>query len=164
MNSFYEHHKDSIRWHYRCFDRILLNGLIQPFQQPERVVGFFNAYRQLYPVSRNTLRSIAEQFQTWLKAWTAKRQIPVMEAPQGRRDDFVDPYYPGKRVAVFHDKRCALARRSCSNEELNRADDPSQFHRALARQAKRDAFFQSPRHSRQLITKSRRESCIRRRN
>ena len=48
MNSFYEHHKDSIHWHYRCFDRILLNGLIQPFQQPERVVGFFNTYRQLY--------------------------------------------------------------------------------------------------------------------
>ena len=41
MNAFYEHHKDSIRFGYRCFDRILLNGLIQPFQQPERVVGFF---------------------------------------------------------------------------------------------------------------------------
>jgi hypothetical protein len=52
MNSFYEHHKDSIRFHYRCFDRILLNGLIQPFQQPERVIGFFDAYRHLYPVSR----------------------------------------------------------------------------------------------------------------
>jgi hypothetical protein len=52
MNSFYEHHRDSIHWHYRCFDRILLNGLIQPFQQPERVVGFFNTYRQLYPVTR----------------------------------------------------------------------------------------------------------------
>jgi hypothetical protein len=48
MNSFYEHHKDSIRWHYRCFDRVLLNGLIQPFQRPERVVGFFNTYRQIY--------------------------------------------------------------------------------------------------------------------
>jgi hypothetical protein len=33
MNAFYEHHKSSIRFHYRCFDRILLNGLIQPFQQ-----------------------------------------------------------------------------------------------------------------------------------
>ena len=43
MNAFYEHHKDSIRFGYRCFDRILLNGLIQPFQQPERVVGFFNS-------------------------------------------------------------------------------------------------------------------------
>src|SRR6201998_3922804 len=93
MNSFYEHHKDSIRWHYRCFDRILLNGLIQPFQQPERVVGFFNTYRQLYPVSRNTLRGIAEQFQAWLKAWPGKRSIPVIEAPQCRRDDFVNPYF-----------------------------------------------------------------------
>ena len=37
MNAFYEHHKDNIRFNYRCFDRILLNGLIQPFQQPERV-------------------------------------------------------------------------------------------------------------------------------
>jgi hypothetical protein len=39
MNSFYEHHKDSINWHYHRFDRIFLNGLIQ---QPERVVGFFS--------------------------------------------------------------------------------------------------------------------------
>jgi hypothetical protein len=50
MNPFYEHHHDSIRFAYRCFDRTLLNGLIQPFQQPERVVGFFNTYRE--PASR----------------------------------------------------------------------------------------------------------------
>ena len=97
MNSFYEHHKDSIRWHYRCFDRILLNGLIQPFQQPERVVGFFNTYRQLYPVSRHMLRDIAEQFQRWLKEWSEKRDIPMIEAPKGRRDDFVDPYFKGAK-------------------------------------------------------------------
>ena len=66
MNSFYGHHRDSIRWQYRCFDRILLNGLIQPFQQPERVVGFFNTYRQLYPVSRHVLRDIADQFGLYL--------------------------------------------------------------------------------------------------
>src|SRR5271167_708228 len=95
MNSFYEHHRDSIRWQYRCFDRILLNGLIQPFQQPERVVGFFNTYRQLYPVSRHVLRDIADQFQRWLKGWSEKRNIPVVEAPKGRRDDFVDPYFKG---------------------------------------------------------------------
>ena len=46
MNSFSEHHKHNIQWHYRCFDRILLNGVIQPFQRPERVVGFFNTYRR----------------------------------------------------------------------------------------------------------------------
>jgi hypothetical protein len=69
--------------------------LIQPFQQPERVVGFFNTYRQLYPVSRHVLRDIAEQFQRWLKGWSEKRNIPVAEAPKGRRDDFVDPYFKG---------------------------------------------------------------------
>jgi hypothetical protein len=64
MNAFFEHHKDSILFGYRCFDRVLLDrrpsldlavlaawtgpeigeqfpsGLIQPFQQPERVIGF----------------------------------------------------------------------------------------------------------------------------
>ncbi len=97
MNSFYEHHKDSIHWHYRCFDRILLNGLIQPFQQPERVVGFFNTYRQLYPVTRYTLRDIAGQFQRWVTERAAKRNIPIVEAPKGRRDEFVDPYFERAR-------------------------------------------------------------------
>jgi hypothetical protein len=45
----------------------LLNRLIQiqPFQQPERVVGFFNTYRQLYPVSRQVLRGIASIKESW---------------------------------------------------------------------------------------------------
>src|SRR5712672_699638 len=105
MNSFYEHHRDSIHWHYRCFDRILLNGLIQPFQQPERVVGFFNTYRQLYPVTRYTLRDIADQFQRWVTERAEKRSIPIVEAPKGRRDEFVDPYFerakPDAIVAIL---------------------------------------------------------------
>jgi hypothetical protein len=40
MNAFYEHHRDSIRFGYRCFDRILLNGLIQPFQGPRGSSAF----------------------------------------------------------------------------------------------------------------------------
>ena len=95
MNSFYEHHEHSIRFHYRCFDGILLNGLIQPLQRPERVIGFFDAYRRLYPVSRDTLRGIADGFQEWLKSWSAKRNVPILDAPKGRRDEFVEPYFKG---------------------------------------------------------------------
>ncbi|MCC6363701.1 MAG: hypothetical protein IT165_09250, partial [Bryobacterales bacterium] len=65
--AFVEHHKVSIQFSYRCFDRLLLNGLIQPFQQPERVLGFFNAYREGKRVTRKTLTDIADQFQYWLK-------------------------------------------------------------------------------------------------
>jgi hypothetical protein len=87
MNTFYEHHKSSINLAYRCFDRILLNGLIQPFQQPERVIGFFNAYRNAERVTRNCLRDIAQQFQNWLKNRCEKWGVPVLDAPEGRRDD-----------------------------------------------------------------------------
>jgi hypothetical protein len=93
MNTFYEHHKNSIKLAYRCFDRILLNGLIQPFQQPERVIGFFNAYRAGERVTRNRLRDIAQQFQNWVKNRAQKWGSPILEAPAGRRDDFVDPYF-----------------------------------------------------------------------
>src|SRR5437867_11559700 len=94
MNTFYEHHHHSIRFAYRCFDRILLNGLIQPFQQPERVVGFFNTYRELYPVSKAVLRDIATQYQHWVTARAAQWDVPVVHAPaEQRRDRFVDPYF-----------------------------------------------------------------------
>ena len=93
MNAFYEHHKNNIRFHYRCFDRILLNGIIQPFQREERVVGFFSEYRQLYPVSRDVLRNIATQFHNWVKNRSQKWGAPILESPEGRRDEFVDAYF-----------------------------------------------------------------------
>ena len=93
MNTFYEHHQDSIRFAYRCFDRILINGLIQPFQQPERVVGFFNTYRQQYPVSRPVLRDIATQYHRWVEAHAKTWGAPIVKSPTSRRDKFVDSYF-----------------------------------------------------------------------
>src|SRR5437879_1686346 len=94
MNTFYEHHRDSIRFAYRCFDRILLNGLIQPFQQPERVVSFFNRFRELYPVSKPVLRDIARQYDHWVIAQAKRWGVSVVEPPANRRrDDFVDRYF-----------------------------------------------------------------------
>lgn len=105
MNAFYQHHKDNILFHYSCFDRILLNGLIQPFQQPERVVGFFSAYRNTYPVTRTLLRDIASQYHNWVQNLSRHCGAPVFEAPKRRRDEFIDPYFrkakPGQIVAII---------------------------------------------------------------
>jgi hypothetical protein len=98
MNTFCEHHQNSMKFGYRCFDRILLNGLIQPFQQPERVIGFFNAYREGERVTRKRLRDIAEQFGNWVKNRSQKWGAPILEAPEGRRDDFVDRYFRGAKA------------------------------------------------------------------
>jgi hypothetical protein len=93
MNAFYEHHQGSIRFGYRCFDRILLNAVIQPFQQPERVIGFFNTYREHQLVTRDALRDIATQFHNWVKNRARTWGVPLLDAPPGRRDEFVAPYF-----------------------------------------------------------------------
>ena len=102
MNAFVEHHKNSIRFGYRCFDRLLLNGLIQPFQQPERVLGFFNAYRDGKRVTRRTLTDIADQFQNWLKNRSEKWGAPVPDAfiDRGQLRKLAEPTVlpSGKRI------------------------------------------------------------------
>src|SRR5712671_5985051 len=123
MNAFYEHHKDSIRFGYRCFDRILLNGLIQPFQQPERVVGFFSTYRHLHPVSRDILRGAAEQFQLWVKEQADKWNAPIVEPPRGRRDEFVDPYFrgagPDQVIVILKAREPARIMTAIGDKKLN---------------------------------------------
>src|SRR5216117_1658327 len=105
MNAFYEHHKNNIRFAYRCFDRILLHAAIQPFQQEQRAVGFFWTYRQIYPVSRQVLRDIATQYHNGVKNRSQKWGVPIQEDPPGRRDDFVERYFrraqPDQVVAII---------------------------------------------------------------
>lgn len=124
MNAFREHHEHSIKASYRCFDRILLNGLIQPFQQPERVIGFFNSYRQQFPVSRKVLTDIADQFQYWVKNRSEKWAAPILEAPPGRRDEFVEPYFrkakPDQVVAILKAREPARIMTAIGTAKENR--------------------------------------------
>src|SRR2546427_4659532 len=124
MNTFYEHHKNSIRFQYRCFDRILLNGLIQPFQQEQRVVGFFGSYRDLYPVSRDVLHEIATEFQNWATNRSKKWGVPILDAPEGRRDDFVLPYFtaakPDQVVCILKAREPARIMTAIGTKKENR--------------------------------------------
>ena len=95
MNAFFQHHKDNITFHYRCFDRMLFNATIQPFQQPERVAGFFSTCRNIYPVTRNVLRDIASQYKNWVTNRLPVWKAPLLEAPKDRRDEFTEPYFRG---------------------------------------------------------------------
>lgn len=93
MNAFYDHHKHSIRFGYACFDRILLNAMVQPFLQPERVVGFFSQQRKIFPLTRQVLNQIATANQEWIEAQANHWKVPIVADPDGRRDDFVRPLF-----------------------------------------------------------------------
>ncbi len=124
MNAFYEHHQNNIRFQYRCFDRILLNGLIQPFQQEQRVVGFFGSYRDLYPVSRDVLREIATQFHNWVINRSKKWGAPILDAPESRRDEFVQPYFkaakPDQVVCILKAREPARIMTAIGTKKENR--------------------------------------------
>ena len=93
MNAFFEHHQNNIKFRYRCFDRILLNGCIQSFLDGARTLGFFWVYRKIYPVSHKVLRQVANQYHNWAEHSAQKWGVEIVDAPKGRRDDFVKPYF-----------------------------------------------------------------------
>ncbi len=61
------------------------------------MIGFFNAYRAAQRLTRKYLRDIAEQFANWVKNRCQKWGAPLLEAPDGRRDDFVDRFFRGAK-------------------------------------------------------------------
>ena len=67
---------------------------------------------------------ILSRIRVLLKAWAGKRNIPVVEAPQGRRDDFVDPYFnrtkPDEVVVILKAREPARIMPAVGDGKTNR--------------------------------------------
>jgi hypothetical protein len=53
--------------------------------------------RKLFPVTRKVLTDIADQFQNWVKDKSQKWGAPILNAPAGQRDEFIEPYFRGAK-------------------------------------------------------------------
>jgi hypothetical protein len=99
-------------------------GSFKPFQQPERVVGFFDTYRNQYPVSRDLLRDIANQCHNWVKNRSLSWGAPILEAPRQDRDKFVDPYFrsvkPDQIVVILKSREPARILMAIGKKAENR--------------------------------------------
>ena len=94
MNTFIEHHQQAIRFDYSCFDRILLNGVIQVLQNPACVVGFLKQKRQTDRVTPAFFRSISTDYHHFVQALAEKRHVEIIQPPKGvRREEWVEPFY-----------------------------------------------------------------------
>jgi hypothetical protein len=94
MNAFVEHHQDSIRFTYSCFDRMLLNAIIQPLQYPASVVGFLKDKRQAAALTPAYFRTISTDYHQFVQTLAGERQVEIVEPPKDvRRDDWVEPFF-----------------------------------------------------------------------
>jgi len=106
MNRFVEHHRDSIRFSYSCFDRMICNGSLQQFQHTKRagtIVWFLRTQRQAPPLTRAYFAKISRDYHEWLTHYAQEKGIDIVEPPDDiRREDWVEPYYQqlGKRHGV----------------------------------------------------------------
>src|SRR5713101_3409708 len=82
VNPFVEHHRDSIRFQYSCFDRMLLNAVVQPMQQPPRIVGFLDKCRQVPSITKAYFRSVSEDYHRFVGRLAATQRIPIVEPPR----------------------------------------------------------------------------------
>ena len=94
MNPFVEHHQQSIRFQYSCFDRMLLNAVVQTMQQPAMIVGFLDKYRHVQSISKAYFGQVSDDYHGFVRRLAAAQQIPIVEPPKGvRREDWVEPFY-----------------------------------------------------------------------
>ena len=94
MNAFIEHHQQAIRFDYSCFDRILLNGVIQVLQNPACIVGFLKEKRQASRVTPDFFRAISTDYHHFVQALAEQRHVEIVQPPKDvRREEWVEPFY-----------------------------------------------------------------------
>jgi hypothetical protein len=94
MNDFVRHHRESIRFDYRCFDRMLCNVMIQRLQWPAAVHRFLTEARSAKNITPSYLRGISSQYHLWLADRALALGVPIVEPPpRVRRDEWVEPFF-----------------------------------------------------------------------
>jgi hypothetical protein len=75
-------------------------------------------------VSRDILRGAAEQFQVWVEKQAGEWNAPIVDAPKGRRDEFVDPYFkdarPDQIVVILKAREPARIMTAIGDKKANR--------------------------------------------
>jgi hypothetical protein len=103
VNPFVEHHRESIRFQYSCFDRMLLNAVVEPMQQPAMIVGFLDKCRQVPSITKAYFGHVSEDYHRFAGRLAATQRIQIVEPPKGiRREDWVEPFYQrfGSRFGI----------------------------------------------------------------
>jgi hypothetical protein len=80
MNAFVAHHRESIALEYSCFDRVVLNAIVQTLQKESNAAWFLKERRGMTAVTKSALKSISHDYHASIKRWS-QVGIPVVEAP-----------------------------------------------------------------------------------
>jgi hypothetical protein len=73
---------------------MLLNAIVQPMQQPARIVGFLDKCRRVPSITNGYFRHVSEDYHRFVARLAAEQRIPIVQPPKWvRREDWVEPFY-----------------------------------------------------------------------
>jgi len=127
MSAFVKHHHDAIRFHYSCFDRMLIAGYIQALQRGGQVGWYLKHRRGAATLGRSCFGTIAQQYRLHVEELAKQQGLDIIEPDrQQRREDLVAPYFqnlqePGLAVILKarEPERMAVSD-ACKHIELTR--------------------------------------------
>jgi hypothetical protein len=112
-NNFVRHHRDSIRFGYHCFDRIVCHGRIPAFWGLGNSVLFLRQRHDVCQITPNVLRQISTAHHQSVEQQAEQLGIPLVPAPKAgvncpkgqkvRRHEWVRPYYEDLPVSARAD-------------------------------------------------------------
>src|SRR5262245_59013016 len=82
---------------------MLLNAIVQPMQQPARIVGFLDRRRHVPAITKDYFVDGSEDYHRFVGRLAAAQRIPIVEPPKGvRREHWVEPFYQryGSRFGI----------------------------------------------------------------
>jgi hypothetical protein len=84
---------------YHCFDRIVIQGYLPLLTREEHVVHFFRDVHGIYPITKEALATLTQQYQQWVEAYARDHRIRIewaddkaLKAKGLKREDYVRPY------------------------------------------------------------------------
>ena len=124
MNSFYEHHRDSIRFHYRCFDRILAQRIDPAVSTAGEGHRFFRRLPTLVPGESGHVAWHCRSLSAVAEAVVGEAQRSGPGGAKGRHDEFVESYFkrakPDEVVAVLKAREPARIMIAIGDRAANR--------------------------------------------
>ena len=89
-----------LRFHYQCFDRIVINGYLRFLFQEGCVITFFHHICGVARITKEVLRARSDDYNRWVAAYAVNHGVPLVWATPGeRKEEVVRPFLQRRKRA-----------------------------------------------------------------
>ena len=120
-----------LQFHYRCFDRVVVNGYLRIFFSEGSVVNFFHEVCRVAKITKAVLRQRTDDYNRWVASYCANHEVPLVWAESGvRKKEDLSPLRERRKAKGAFGLYYAMMSKECGpsfriSEPKFPTDDPN---------------------------------------